>query len=318
MRTFQAFVFPFLFLVLLRFAPILGQAESFERGNIADFPAAEAYASWTQFAVPDTQTPAIDQDGCLNYALAKMAVRYNLPLDGVDGLTDSYTYYTTFVHQLLSPELVKTDHIAEVYSEFLVLTEFDDFSGTISERIQQAYTYCAQTGSGNDWGYILQMTTASGSDHYVLVDTVDTTEQRLYLLDSGSLYASYLGNAETTTRGYCLQRIYAYHFQKVLGDLDGDFRLTQKDALLLWENRETIPCSAGDANHDGMLNLADVIYLAQYAAYVTGAQTKLSFSIEAVPEETIAVPESQEFFAAFSSFSRWNGKIFQKQIRILQ
>ena len=170
MRTFQVFVFPFLFLVLLRFAPILGQAESFERGNTADLPAAEAYASWTQFAVPDTQTPAIDQDGCLNYALAKMAVRYNLPVDGVDGLTDSYTYYTTFVHQLLSPELVKTDHIAEVYSEFLVLTEFDDFSGTISERIQQAYTYCAQTGSGNDWGYILQMTTASGSDHYVLVD----------------------------------------------------------------------------------------------------------------------------------------------------
>ena len=152
MRTFQAFVFPFLFLVFLRFAPFLGQAESFERGNTADLPAAEAYASWTQFAVPDTQTPAIDQDGCLNYALAKMAVRYNLPLDGVDGLTDSYTYYTTFVHQLLSPELVKTDHIAEVYSEFLVLTEFDDFSGTISERIQQAYTYCAQTGSGNDWG----------------------------------------------------------------------------------------------------------------------------------------------------------------------
>lgn len=318
MRTFQVFVFPFLFLVLLRFAPILGQAESFERGNTADLPAAEAYASWTQFAVPDTQTPAIDQDGCLNYALAKMAVRYNLPVDGVDGLTDSYTYYTTFVHQLLSPELVKTDHIAEVYSEFLVLTEFDDFSGTISERIQQAYTYCAQTGSGNDWGYILQMTTASGSDHYVLVDTVDTTEQRLYLLDSGSLYTSYLGDTETTTRGYCLQRIYAYHFQKVLGDLDDDFRLTQKDALLLWKNREATPCSVGDANHDGMLNLADVVYLAQYVAYFTGAQTKLPFFIDAVPEEAIAVPESQEFFAAFSSFSQWNGKIFQKQIRILQ
>ena len=84
------------------------------------------------------------------------------------------------------------------------------------------------------------------------------------------------------------------------------------------KNREATPCSVGDANHDGMLNLADVVYLAQYVAYFTGAQTKLPFFIDAVPEETIAVPESQEFFAAFSSFSQWNGKIFQKQIRILQ
>ena len=208
--------------------------------TLPNLPAAEAYASWTQFAVPDTQTPAIDQDGCLNYALAKMAVRYNLPVDGVDGLTDSYTYYTTFVHQLLSPELVKTDHIAEVYSEFLVLTEFDDFSGTISERIQQAYTYCAQTGSGNDWGYILQMTTASGSDHYVLVDTVDTTEQRLYLLDSGSLYASYLGDTEHYT-GVLSPAHLRLSLQKVLGDLDDDFRLTQKDALLLWKTERRLP-----------------------------------------------------------------------------
>ena len=66
-------------------------AEEFASGGSAAQPAIAAYESWMQFASPDTHTPAIDTDGCLNYALAKMSVRYHLPVSGVDLLSDSYT-----------------------------------------------------------------------------------------------------------------------------------------------------------------------------------------------------------------------------------
>ena len=68
-----------------------------EKGGLADRPAIETYAEWMQFANPSDWTPAIDQDGCLNYALAKLAVRYNLPVASYSVFTDSYTFYTTFV-----------------------------------------------------------------------------------------------------------------------------------------------------------------------------------------------------------------------------
>lgn len=74
-------------------------AEEFASGGSAAQPAIAAYESWMQFASPDTHTPAIDTDGCLNYALAKMSVRYHLPVSGVDLLSDSYTYYTAFTNQ---------------------------------------------------------------------------------------------------------------------------------------------------------------------------------------------------------------------------
>ena len=64
-------------------------AEEFVPGGSAALPAVSSYESWMQFETPDTNTPAIDTDGCLNYTLAKLSARYNLPVPGVSLLADS-------------------------------------------------------------------------------------------------------------------------------------------------------------------------------------------------------------------------------------
>ncbi|MFR3811519.1 MAG: hypothetical protein ACLTXT_03270 [Ruminococcus callidus] len=61
------------------------------------------------------------------------------------------------------------------------------------------------------------MTTASGSDHYVLVDYIDTEQKRLYLLDSGSWYVEYLGDAKTMEKGYCITQSTRFIFSKCRG-----------------------------------------------------------------------------------------------------
>lgn len=65
-----------------------------------------------QFETPDTNTPAIDTDGCLNYTLAKLSARYNLPVPGVSLLSDSYDYYTAFSEKVLSGGATKMDSLA--------------------------------------------------------------------------------------------------------------------------------------------------------------------------------------------------------------
>ena len=99
-----------------------------------------------QFASPDTHTPAIDTDGCLNYALAKMSVRYHLPVSGVDLLSDSYTYYTAFTNQILSGSGTKMDQVADAYSAYLTRRNCLAVSG-LEERMEQAYTVCAENSS---------------------------------------------------------------------------------------------------------------------------------------------------------------------------
>ncbi|MFR2935479.1 MAG: hypothetical protein ACLTLH_09325, partial [Ruminococcus sp.] len=148
-------------------------AASLEKGGCAEVPAAQAYASWMQFAEPDENTPAIDRDGCLNYALAKLAVRYNLPVPGADNLSDSYTFYTAFVQEVLQSGMPKMERVAEVYSDYLQREESVWLSGTAEERAEQAYAVCAAAGNDRAYSYVLEMKTGSGSDHYVLTDRVD-------------------------------------------------------------------------------------------------------------------------------------------------
>ena len=131
-------------------------AEEFASGGSAAQPAIAAYESWMQFASPDTHTPAIDTDGCLNYALAKMSVRYHLPVSGVDLLSDSYTYYTAFTNQILSSSGTKMDQVADAYSAYLTREETVWLSGSTEERMEQAYTVCAENSSNAGWCCILQ------------------------------------------------------------------------------------------------------------------------------------------------------------------
>ena len=236
-------------------------AEEFVPGGSAALPAVSSYESWMQFETPDTNTPAIDTDGCLNYTLAKLSARYNLPVPGVSLLSDSYDYYTAFSEKVLSGGATKMDSLANQYQAYLTRQESVWLSGNLEERIAQAYAVCAETGTERSQSYILQMTTASGSDHYVLVDYIDTEQKRLYLLDSGSWYVEYLGDAKTMEKGYCITAVHPFHIFKMPGDTDGDFLLTQCDIdnLLHGAYEDTL---SGDANHSGTADLSDAVYLA--------------------------------------------------------
>ena len=229
-------------------------AEEFVPGGSAALPAVSSYESWMQFETPDTNTPAIDTDGCLNYTLAKLSARYNLPVPGVSLLSDSYDYYTAFSEKVLSGGATKMDSLANQYQAYLTRQESVWLSGNLEERIAQAYAVCAETGTERSQSYILQMTTASGSDHYVLVDYIDTEQKRLYLLDSGSWYVEYLGDAKTMEKGYCITAVHPFHIFKMPGDTDGDFLLTQCDIdnLLHGAYEDTL---SGDANHSGTADL---------------------------------------------------------------
>ncbi len=284
-------------------------AEAFAPGGSADRTAAEAYASWMQFSTPDTDTPAIDTDGCLNYALAKMSARYNLPVEGVDLLSDSYSYYTTFVQQIFSGSGKKMDQLAETYGAFLTREESVWLSGSIAERTKQAYAVCAETGTDRSWCYVLQMTTASGSDHYVLVDDVDTEQEQLWLLDSGSRYVRYLGDAMSLEKGYAVTAVHPFRIWQMPGDTDGDFRLTQADAACLLRGEAS--GIAGDADHNGVSNAADAVFLAQVIRHTenTAVQYAMQTEIPAVATAVTAYAETADPSA------RWNGKIFQRQLR---
>lgn len=291
-------------------------AEDFIPGGSAEQPAIAAYETWMQFETPDTNTPAIDEDGCLNYALAKMSVRYNLPVPGVDALTDSYTYYTTFTETILQPGMPKMERIAEQYADYLTRGESVWLSGTAEERMEQAYTVCIENGTGSEWSYILQMTTASGSDHYVLVDTVNLTEQRLYLLDSGSWYIRYLGDEKSTEKGYSIVAVHPYYIRTVPGDLDGDLRLTKTDAELVLQKSKSEQYN-GDANHDGKVDTADAVYLAHIAKYETSQTVQCALqSDDIVPETATSITTMKKTppTELLTVSDKWNSQIFQKQL----
>lgn len=242
-----------------------------EKGGLADRPAIETYAEWMQFANPSDWTPAIDQDGCLNYALAKLAVRYNLPVASYSVFTDSYTFYTTFVQTVLTGAPTKEESFSAYFSDFVTLVGSVPISGTAEESIQAAYQYCSATDITPQHAYILQLVTGSGSDHYVLVDQVQTQQQVLSILDSGSQWIHQLGDAASQEKGYRVVQIYTFSFSRVPGDWNGDFQITYADAEACMQaltTASTEPEDAiarKDADGDGAITLADVRYLAKFA-----------------------------------------------------
>lgn len=295
-------------------------AEEFTPGGTAACPAIAAYETWMQFDTPDTNTPAIDEDGCLNYSLAKMAVRYNLPVRNASILSDSYTFYTAFSEMLSQQAVPKMQCVAAQYADYLTLENVMELSGDAESRITQAYSFCAENGSGRDWSYILKMTTASGSDHYALVDYVDLENQRLYLLDSGSWYIDFLGDEKTMEKGYYITAVYPFHISAVSGDMDGDMRLTAEDIRLLLA-QEQIPVLRGDVNHDGAVDTVDVVFLAHALQYQadTPAQYAMASNGVTLPVATkttqLQPVEPPELLFASTS---WNEQIFQKQLERIQ
>lgn len=284
-------------------------AASLEKGGCAEVPAAQAYAFWMQFAEPDENTPAIDRDGCLNYALAKLAVRYNLPVPGADSLSDSYTFYTAFVQEVLLSGMPKMERVAEVYSDYLQREESIWLSGTAEERAEQAYAVCAAAGNDRAYSYVLEMKTGSGSDHYVLTDRVDLEQHRLYLLDSGSRYVSYLGDSKTQEKGYTVTAVHPFHIQTVPGDCNGDFQLTASDAVQLLEGGQTANLLQADANHDGTADAKDAVYAARVAFYTQRQQVQYTSVPPAADAEETAKkqPPVQEP-------GGWNSAIFENQL----
>ncbi len=291
-------------------------AEEFTPGGTANCPAIAAYETWMQFETPDTNTPAIDEDGCLNYSLAKMAVRYNLPVQNASILSDSYTFYTAFSEMLSQQAVPKMQCVATRYADYLTLENAVTLSGNAESRMTQAYSFCAENGVGRDWSYILKMTTASGSDHYAMVDYVDLENQRLYLLDSGSWYIDFLGDAKTMEKGYYITTVYPFHISNVSGDMDGDMRLTAEDIRLLLAQNQ-IPILRGDVNHDGVVDTVDVVFLAHTLQYqikvpVQYAMASNGITLEVATKTTQlqSVDPPELFFASTS----WNEQIFQKQL----
>lgn len=288
----------------------ISAAEDLIPGGSAALPAISSYESWMQFETPDTNTPAIDTDGCLNYALAKLTARYNLPIPGVDLLSDSYDYYTAFSEKVLSGETTKMDSLANQYQAYLTRQESIWLSGSLEERIAQAYTVCSEKGTDRSQSYVLQMTTASGSEHYVLVDHIDTEQKRLYLLDSGSWYVEYLGDAKTMEKGYCITAVHPFHIFKMPGDTDGDLLLTQCDIenLLHGTYPDTL---SGDADHSGTADLSDAVYLAHLIQAVGHPNVQHDLETEIPPVATVRTSAniSDDTLPAF-----WNSQIFQHQL----
>ncbi len=256
-------------------------AEEFQPGGSAALPAAASYENWMQFAVPDTNTPAIDADGCLNYALAKLAVRYNFPIfseENITALSDSYTYYTEFTRSVLEGKGKKMDNVAEVYKDYLTKEDPIWLTGSIQERIDMTYEICSKLQDKDEYAIVLQMTTASGSDHYVLVDKANIMEERLYLLDTGSRYIQYLGDEKSTEKGYNVVAVHPFHIVHVPGDINGDMRIGIADIEHLLVQSSKTDLLHGDANHDGTINTADVVYLAKLIQYQNGKAIQYSFT----------------------------------------
>ncbi|MBQ8515305.1 MAG: hypothetical protein IJ496_07895 [Ruminococcus sp.] len=243
---------------------------AFAPGGAADTPAIESFSTWTQFASPDTQTPAIDETGCLDYSLAKIAVRYNLPLDGADVFDTSYTYYTEFVEEAIHPAYTKAVYFSE---HFAPLVRFEEQvpinADTASQSWEQAYEYCHSLQGDIPRAFVLEMHTASGSSHFVAVESLDPVQERLYLYDSGDRFSEYLGDSVSQSRGYHVESIYTIKILTVPGDADGDAQITLSDAVLLGMllMHDTKYDLRYDANQDGLLTAEDTDYITRYAQY---------------------------------------------------
>lgn len=242
-------------------------AEEFLPGGTASLSAISCYTTWKQFSQPNWNTPAIDEDGCLNYSLAKMTVRYNLPISNVNIFTNSYYYYVQFTETVISGSGTKISQFFNTYGIYTTRLDTTWISGgTLEDKMRLAYEICASYGDSNEWCFILQMTTKSGSSHYVMVDHVDLYEGRLYLLDSGSSYVQYLGDSMTLQKEYSINTVYAFQFTQIPGDCNGDRQLTEEDAKIIMYGSAVVG-TKGDANHDGKTDLADAVYIMRASDY---------------------------------------------------
>lgn len=295
-------------------------ANELDPGGSAAKTAIETYKTWMQFAQPDDQTPAIDTDGCLNYALAKMTVRYNLPIDGVSLLDDSYTYYTVFSQMLDTASTTKMQYMADTFSDNLTYEEPILLSGDIASRIDQTYAICSAHAGDPTWCYILQMTTSSGSEHYILTDYVDSKEERLYLLDSGSRYVQYLGDEKTREKGYYITAVHPFHIRHLYGDCNNDGALTQADITALFKaidsEKSNLP-SFYDADHNETINASDIVYLARIVQAESNTTVDCAIQLENdTPPITTPVTILQQQQPPDFLPGGWNDQIFQRQLML--
>lgn len=267
MKLFITFLTAIVFLSSCTFAASAG----FKPGGAAEIPAIDSFSTWTQFSSPDTQTPAIDETGCLDYSLAKIAVRYNLPLTNVDVFDSSYEYYTEFVAEAIHPAYTKAIYFSEYFSPYLHFAEHAEIlASTAVESWKKTYEYCYQMQLKSPSAFVLEMTTASGSSHFVAVNTINETEERLYLYDSGDRFSEYLGDSVSESHGYYVKSVYTMQILSMPGDVDKDFQITWTDAfllnLMLGFGIDNI--ANGDANHNGTADAADVRYIEKYAQHI--------------------------------------------------
>ena len=256
---------------------------AFEQGGAALVPAIDAFSTLTQFSSPDTQTPAIDETGCLDYSLAKIAVRYNLPLEDADVFDSSYDYYTEFVENAVHPAYTKAIYFSEYFAPYVRFIEHIPITAdSAGESWQEAYAYCRQMQQDIQAAFVLELSTSSGSSHFVSVDTVNETEKRLYLYDSGDRFSEYLGDSVSESRGYHVESIYTIELLAMPGDVDGDFQITWTDSFFLG-----LMCGFGiedlsvcDANHDGVLDEADITYIEAFARHMQVQSPELKSSIK--------------------------------------
>ena len=261
---------------LFSYTSLFSAAASYEPGGAAQTPAIDSFSTWTQFANPDTQTPAIDEIGCLDYALAKIAVRYNLPLQHADVFETSYQYYTTFVAEAIHPSYTKAIYFSEHFSSSVQFIEqIPIYADTADESWQKSYEYCARNQNDQPFVFILEMSTASGSSHFVAVNTVNQQEKRLSIYDSGDRFSEYLGDSVSASRGYHVQTIYTMQILCMPGDIDGNYQITWTDSILLnmLLMHHADYTLQYDANHDGILNHSDVDYIEKYARHIQSNQT---------------------------------------------
>ncbi len=263
----------FLTAVIATYGMHVSASAEYVPGGAAEIPAIDAFSTWTQFSSPDTQTPAIDETGCLDYALANLAVRYNLPLKNADVFDNSYDYYTRFVNEAIHPAYTKAVYFSDYFAPFVRFVEYAAVpSDSPQESWHAAYRYCTaiQAASKAPYAFVLEMTTASGSHHYVTVESIDNMQERLYLYDSGDRFSVYLGDAVSESRGYFVQGVYTMQITQIPGDADGDFCLTMTDAALLGTHliQNGSYDLSMDANQDGILDAEDAVYIAKYAHHM--------------------------------------------------
>ena len=234
------------------------------------------------------------------------------PIEGRDEKITVYTtrpdtlYGATFM--VLAPEhkLAKslaTDETREEVEKYI----FDSSMRSNVDRMQAKEKTGVFTGS-----YAINPLNGAKTpiwlSDYVLADYADTTQNRLYLLDSGSWYVEYLGDAKTLEKGYFVTAVHPFQIQKMAGDLDGDFQLTSADVELLMQNRVEDPLIA-DANFDGTVDSADAVYLAHVVQYTHDFQMQCAMQTNVPVATATREPATKQPVS-----SPWNGQIFQKQL----